>query len=763
MIQIRINNEFLDIDQNVIVTFKKSQQLNGVQSQYSYSNNINLKPTSRNVRLLGINYLPNSKAKSMTLGYDCDIILNGCIFLKKQKLKVQKQGQDSISTYIIFSDNFFVSKSKEVLLNSIDFGFTYDRTLANFTAYNEPTTDIYRTAPVSAQDESGLIVVQEVPALLNIVQMVDKVITQLNYSTFGEFFTDINLNKYYTNPNQGVYIGNDLSFFDSKETCFDFITKVLKTFNAFIEISDSAKSAGVFLWKNIETMKKNFVDYSDKFVQYQDYTFEGGLAKKNLLEYSDSPPFYNSYFENNKSIVEKTTYLKSEFGAGSMRLFDDQDINDDNTIDLRIVNEIGETSSFNIFKFEETQKQVTVWNNGVKVVLNMYKAFSPNIFELYEEFHYAYTKNISLPTVGILTFRYDAIFIANFKMQEVFFIKNLSSYWLPLEVNFNTDKDKVSVKSLMIEKTSPDIPLIYDLNVVLNYLETISIIDANDLYFASNTSPQATFVVRAFDNTKNRIFVTGSDNIEVEVLALPYTVDVSTQFILKIEAISVVPDVENSDLLFQFISEEGGISRIGKINIQNRGRLHLISEFNSNAGTNYSFSDESVSSFNKYVNRSQKITTLVNIPDSFNIPMIELGSLPAALSNFKVIDLVQNQNMKLTLNVNRIYLYLKRASDFSGFDSYFRKLNVTFELYKNGVLLQTLISKGITNHSTPTATEATYTDNSSVFYFNASANDDIVIFTRINGNNGTLSFGHDMDYEVELRNINWKFECFQQL
>jgi hypothetical protein len=762
MIRILINNEALDLDEKSLVTFKKSQQLNGIQGQFSYSNNINLKPTSKNLRLLGINYLPNSKAKSMTQGYECDVILNGCIFLRKQKLKVQKEGRKEIQTYLIFSDNFFTVKSKEILLSSIDFGFTYIRNLTNFLEFNEPDANIFRTAPVSAQDESGLVVVQEVPALINIPRMVEKVINGLNYFPLGDFFTDTELVKYYTNPNTGVYVGSGVSLFDSKETCFDFLTKILKTFNAYIDISDSEKSAGVFLWKNIETIKKNFVDYSSKYVQYEDYSFEGGLAKKNLLEYSESKPFYNSYFENNKSILEQTTYLKTEFGAGSMRLFDDQEINDDNTIDLRAVNELGETSAFNIFKFEETPKEVTIYDNGVKVVTNMYKAFSPNIFELFEGFHYAYTKNISLPTVGNLTFRYDAIFLANFKMQEVFFIKDLSSYWLPLEINHTTDKDKVKVKSLMIEKTAPDVPLVYDLNVVLNYLETKTIIDANDLYFASNTSPQATFIVRNFDNTKNRVFVTGSDNIEVEVLSLPFTVDVTTQFILKFQAITAAPTIENSDLLFQFISEEGGISRIGKINIQNRGRVHLISEFKSPFNTQYTFTRSGISSADFYINKSQKILAANNIPVTNSISTTETNLIATAISSFKAIDLVQDQNLKLTLEIGQIILYIKKLGGGSGFDFFTRRTNLTFVLYKNGVLLQTLHSVGISVSAMLDTDTDIYNNVSNTFYFNALAGDDLAIFARINATNGSLTAG-DLDTEVKLLNVNWKLECFQQI
>src|SRR6478736_6149194 len=199
MIQISINNELLDIDADTLVTFKKSQLLNGIQGAYSFSNNFNLKDSAKNRRLLGINYLPNSKAKSMTSGYTVDIVLNGCIFLKAQKLKVQKEAKGSIPVYIIFTDSFLVAKAKEVLLNQVNLGTDYVKSLANFQSYNFDGIPLVRTAPVSAQDKSGFVVIEEVPILLNVRDLVLRVFTALGYSYTGDILTDENIGKYYTN------------------------------------------------------------------------------------------------------------------------------------------------------------------------------------------------------------------------------------------------------------------------------------------------------------------------------------------------------------------------------------------------------------------------------------------------------------------------------------------------------------------------------------------------------------------------------------
>jgi hypothetical protein len=249
---------------------------------------------------------------------------------------------------------------------------------------------------------------------------VSKIITKLGYNFEGDFFEDPLVAEYWFNPNLGVFAEDSL--FDKNLNTYQFLQNVLKTFNAYIEVSDSSKNIGVYLWKNIERIKSNFVDYSEKYVKYEDYIFEGGLAKKNTLEYTDSADFYNGYFENNKSIVDQTNYLKSDFGAGSMRLFDDLEIQEDGRVPLRDIGFTGEPTAINLYRFENTTSLVSVYYLGINNPVNMYKAFSPNILELYNRFHFEYTKNISLPTVANLTFRYDAIFLANFKMQEVYFI-----------------------------------------------------------------------------------------------------------------------------------------------------------------------------------------------------------------------------------------------------------------------------------------------------------------------------------------------------
>lgn len=761
MINILINNEELDIDSGAVVTFKKSQQLNGIQNQYSFSNNFNLKNTSKNRRLLGINYLPNSKAKSMTVGYDCDIILNGCIFLKKQKLKVQKEAQDSIPVYIIFSDSFFVAKAKEVLMSQIVFEPTYFKTLPEFIDLNDNVGNLLRTAPVSAQDTSGLVVLEEVPALMNLVQTTLVVFLQLGYSYLGDFFTDVEAKKYYINPNSGIYGLGDTGgrpSFDPTMTCYDFLVKILKTFNGYIDVSDSSKSVGVFLWKNIEAIKTNFANYSDKFVAFNEYSFEGGLAKKNKLEYSGSPAFYNSFFENNKSIVESTTYLKSDFGAGNMRLFDDQELNEDGTLPLRTDGETTDAKELNLYKFENALSEAVVYSGGVKQNLLLYKATSPNIYDLYANFHLAYTKNIALPTIANFTFRYDAIFLANLSMQRVFFLKQLSTYWLPLELNFSTEKKEIKLKALMVEKTRTDTPVIFDLNVSVGFYGAYTIQNATSLYSAANTSKASVFVVNSFDLTKNNVFITGTDGVRTQILSFPTTVDIRTQFILEVENIEASNVLGNSDLLFQFISEEGGTSREGKINIAHNGRANFLSEFRSVLDTEYHYEENDVDDFERYLNYSAKITSPINIPVTYAPSIGDVDSLFNANLNFRVLQLDKPQLIKVTLSIgNAMYHCSNRGG------GALAQTKVSFNVTRNGVIVATVHSNGASDNKRSGSTQVYESNVLKSTTFTANAGDIIAFHTKITGEEENRFLSGTMDGAVTLKNITWKFECEEQL
>ena len=765
MIKIIINNEELDIDAGVVVTFKKAQQLNGIQNQYSFSNNFQVKDSSKNRRLLGINYLPNSKAKSMTAGYDCDVILNNCIFLKKQHLKIQKESQGNISIYLVFTDSFFMAKAKETLFKTIPFEYSYNQNEGDFLSYNTIYHTDFRSAPISAQDVSSIVVVEEIPALLNIQSVVKNICVTLGYSFVGEFFTDLDLAKYYINPNLGVYEGGSPPNFDDIKTCYQFLLDICQTFNAYIDVSDSGKSVGIYLWKNIDKMKSSFIDYSDKFVKFTDYSFEGGLAKKNTIAYSGSQDFYNSFFENNKSIIESASYLTSTFGAGAMHLFPDVTPSATDTIDLQIAGTKTDAKEFNIYRFEEVSKMTPYYVGGVKHYADLYNVYSPNILEIFNLFHYDYTKNISLPTLANFTFRYDAIFLANFKMQQVFFIKQLSTYWLPLEINFSTKKDQVQVKAIMIEKTRADVPIVFDLNIKMGFFQSYIVENANALYSPANKSPQATFVVKSFDLTKNNVWITGSDRIRTQILSFPFQVDVSTQFILEVDNIDPINQIDSSDLLFQFISVDGGISRVGKINIQHTGFAHRISEFTSDLDVENSFGFDNVpSDTQEFLNYSKLIFASVGVPSVRNIQNSFLpltgnyNSVSDVDTKFKILQFERSANVTVTLNIG----YAKYTCSNRG-GSATATTKVSYNIYKNGVFLQTVYSNGVSDSYRSGGGELIETNVIKSATFSVNAGDRISFAENLYLWRHNVLFHNRMDGHVTLKNIYWKFECDEQL
>lgn len=758
MIKLILNNEALDIDLATVVTFKKAQQLNGIQDLYSFSNNFNLKDSAKNRRLLGINYLPNSKAKSMTAGYEVDVILNGCIFLKRQKLKVQKESKGSIPVYLIFTDSLLVAKAKSILMNQIPLDITYTKDLIDFVIYNNDLNPLYRSAPISAQDQSGLIVVEEIPVLLNLKSLVLEIFTFMGYAFTGDILTDINIGKYYTNSNVGVYGPDGTPVFADTLTVYDFIVSFLETFNGYIEVSDSSKSLGLYLWKNIETIKSRFVDYSDKFTAFSEYVFEGGLAKVNTLTYSDSPDFYNGFFNNNKSIVEKTEYLNSDFGAGNLRLFADQTINEGGTIPLRVIGETTEPQTLNIYKFEEALTSMPIYSGGNLSYQVLNKAFSPNIFEIWQLFHKPYTDNIALPTIAQLNFRYDAIFLANFRMAEVFFIKQLATYWLPMELNFTTKKEDVRIKCLMIEKTPVDVPVVFDQSLSVDFYGDVFILDVFALYSAANVSPAASMIITAADLTKNDIFVNG-----VQVLAFPTSIDVSDSFEFKVSNIETENVLSNSDILFQFVSEEGGVSRVGKINVAHNGRANFVSEFRSELDTVYTYGLDDTNGHKRRLNYSGKITTPVNIADTYAPAIGDVDFMTGIFTErppieFKVLEFDRASNVTLDFSIENLHMHCSNRG--GGAEA---RTKLFFQLWKNGAKFLGVHSAGLIDRYRSTDANVDYSNIAVTKTFTVNAGDVILIDAYLDLSEEDRAGSGTMDGSVSLKNIVWKFSVTEQL
>lgn len=636
MIEIFRKGFRLDINPTQVITFKKSQNLNGIQDRYAYSNTISLDKTANNKKLLELFDLPTNKVASLMNGYTVDVVLNGSINLRNQTLKIQKETLEKIDTYLLYSDNALVVKLKEQYLNAITAGFLYKKTLEDFTTKSNGITS--RTAFVETQEKSGLYVIEEMPILIQLQELLKLIFTQNNYTVFGDFFVANNdVSEYYVAPNQGVYqiysAGDGFApTFETTLNAFDFLSQTLAFFNCYAEVDDTYKTVLVNKWTNLENYKNSYVDYSKYFVNYNDYTFQSKLAKRNELTYSDSGTLFNSFFNNNLSSQDKATYLSSAFGAGSLLTFDDSEIQDDNTIEVRTNGATGESSAVRIFKISPTTSVFSVYVNGVAVATSNFRAVSVSMQNVYNAFHKDYTDFILTPLVTNLVMRYDAILAATFSLTKVFFVEQLSSYWIPLEVNFSTKKDQISIKAMLIKKRKVPSPTLNNFNSIfldfkekavfpLSYLSSMYPMPPNEYAWD-------VVIFKSYDQDENTLFV---NDVEVPANTLPQAfalADIVSIKLLANKLTDIVPDTNTDSLYIQAIDTNGGVSNEAYINIKHTGVANLESNFEQFADITYSRNNFDIGKI-----RIMPLNYVVGLKPNLNntissVTQLQTGALP---------------------------------------------------------------------------------------------------------------------------------------
>lgn len=587
MIEIFRKGFRLDINPTQVITFKKSQNLNGIQDRYAYSNTISLDKTANNKKLLELFDLPTNKVASLMNGYTVDVVLNGSINLRNQTLKIQKETLEKIDTYLLYSDNALVVKLKEQYLNAITADFLYKKTIGEFVNKSEGITS--RTALVETQEKSGLYVIEEMPILIQLQELIKLIFTQNNYSAFGDFFVANNdISEYYVAPNQGVYqiysTGEGFApTFETTLNAFDFLSQTLAFFNCYAEVDDTYKTVVVNKWTNLENYKNSYVDYSKYFVNYTDYTFQSKLAKRNEMTYSDSGTLFNSFFPNNLSSQDKATYLSSAFGAGSLLTFDDSDVQDDDTIELRANGATGEASAVRIYKISNTLVNTKIYANGMPNFVSSYKAVSVSMLTVFNDFHKSYSDFILTPLVTNLVMRYDAILAATFSLTKVFFVEQLSSYWIPLEVNFSTKEDQISIKAMLIKKRKVPSPTLNNFNSVFLDFKEKAVFPLNFLLsmyaMPPNEYPWDVVIFKSYDQDENTLFV---NDVEVPANTLPQAFALADLVSIKILAnklTDTVSDTNTDSLYIQAIDTNGGVSNEAYINIKHTGVANLESNF----------------------------------------------------------------------------------------------------------------------------------------------------------------------------------------
>lgn len=605
MIEIFRKGFRLDIPSTQIVTFKKAQNLNGVQERYSYSNTISLEKTANIKKLLDLTDLPMGKAQTMQNGFEVDIVLNGSIQLRNQILKITKDTPTKVDLYIVYSESSLITKLKNTYINDVVEGIKYKKTRddfairANFFNFDPITPSVF----VQTQSSAGVYVVEEMPILINLQWLMSKVFTDLGYEAYGDFFKDDNtIKEYYIAPNQGVYqvySGSGAGFspaFDANFTAFDLLNQTLAYFNCYLNPDDTYHNVTINSWANLSNYKNNYKDYSRFYVNYQDNAFQSKLAKRNELKYSESEQTFDSYFSNPLSSEESATYLDSKFGSGSTMLFSDSELNDDGSIEVRGNGELGESSAVRIYKISPDYNYYYLYENGQKgsAPVQARKAVSVSMREVYNSFHKGYTDFILTPLIQNVIFRYDDILATDFSMTTIFFIEQLASYWIPLEINFSTKKDQIIVKCMLVKRRKVVSPILNNFNsVLIDFRQRVSFPLEYLLSMYSmppNQYPWTEIIFKSYDQNKNTLIVNG---VVVPAESLPQSfplAGISIEFEGNKPG-DTIPDKLTDSLYIQAIDSNGGLSNEAYITLKHTGVASLESNFTQMVQFTYSMNN----------------------------------------------------------------------------------------------------------------------------------------------------------------------------
>lgn len=651
----------LEIPSTQVVTMKRAVNLNGIQGSYAYSNTVSLEKTANIIKLLDLPELPAGKVNTLQDGYEVDIVMNGSIQLRKQKLKITKETTDKVDLYFLFSESSLMAKLKSTYVNSIVEDLKYKKTITDFVSYSN---NMSVTALVQTQSVAGQYVIEEMPILINIQKLIIKIFTDNNYSVFGDFTLLTNTIKdYYIAPNQGVYeiysgTGDGFSpKFETNLTLFELLNQTLAFFNCYVTIDDTYRNVVINQWSNLNKFKNNFVDYSKHYISYQDYQFQSKLSKRNELTYSDSDTLFNSYFINNLSSEEKSVYLDSKFGSGSTNLFDDSGV-EAGIIEVRPNEELGESSAIRIYKLGSTLISQTVYQNGTPNTVTGLKPISVSMRTVYDEFHKDYTDFILQPLIQNVKFKYNDILASDFSLTKVFFLEQLASYWIPLEINLSTKKDYILVKAMMVKKKKFARPILNNFNsVLLNFKQKVIFPKSFLLYMypmPPNEYPWETVIFNSYDQDKNRLYI---DDVLIPAATLPRSFDVPTltNSSIVIEAnkdSDVFVDTNSDSLYLTAIDTVGGISNMAYINLKHTGIAELESNFMQMGTASRSFS-----SFGSGLLGGQKrywnileyyVGTKPNLNNTVNTAGVEfMGVLTDAFNVIEAIETYTNVNVKI--------------------------------------------------------------------------------------------------------------------
>ena len=264
-------------------------------------------------------------------------------------------------------------------------------------------------------------------------------------------------------------------------------------------------------------------------------------------------------------------------------------------------------------------------------------------------------------------------------------------------------------------------------------------------------------IVTAADLTKNDIYVNG-----VQILAFPTSVTVADAFEFRAVNSEVENIKSNSDVLFQFVSQEGGVSRIAKINIAHNGYANFLSEFRSELDTVYSHGANDTNAYVRRLNFSAKITTALNVADTY-APAIGDVAYTAGLAarppiEFKVLQFDRACAVKVDLTIENLHLHCSNRGGKAE-----ARTKIFFQLWKNGIAFLPVYSAGLIDRYSSTDADIDYNNIAVSKTFNVNAGDVILVDAALSLSEEDRIGSGTMDGSVSMKNVVWKFKVSEQL
>ena len=172
---------------------------------------------------------------------------------------------------------------------------------------------------------------------------------------------------------------------------------------------------------------------------------------------------------------------------------------------------------------------------------------------------------------------------ADFSLTKVFFVEQLSSYWIPLEINFSNKKDLITVKAMLIKKRKVESPTLYNLNSVLLNFKEKALFPLTSLLamypIPPNKYPWDIIIFKSYNQDLNRLYV---NDVLITAASLPQAFNIADLSTIKFEAnkvTDIVADKNSDSFYIQAIDTNGGVSNEAYINVVHTGVASLESNF----------------------------------------------------------------------------------------------------------------------------------------------------------------------------------------